>query len=577
MTDSAARELLEIGNQLFSIKAPILSLWQAAAEQFYPESADYTYHRSKGMEFASHLMTGSQALASTELANAISAMCRPPGQVWVHPRTGIDSIDKDITSLRWLDMAGSTMLKAFYSFRSGFTRATKEGDRDFAVIGNACIRVKQNADWTGLTFRAKHMRDVAFAENEAGYIDQIHVKDTMTKRNMVVAFPNTVAKKIKDQAEKNKDPFGKVMVRHIVMPAREYDDKVAKSELTKDGKKRLGYALPWVSVIIDVDNMIVLEEVGQHQFGYVPPRWSTKPGFIYGYSPAGVIAIADARMLQQITLTLLEAGQKAVDPPMQAVGNDIIQGGVNLYAGGISWVDPDYDERSGPALKSLYGSNPNLGWGVEREDRIVKAIRDAHFLDQIKFPDTTKARTAYETQKMWEEFVRSATPLIDPISSEYNGPLCNEAFEVLMRMNAFGPVSDIPKALRGRDVHFTFDTPLTVGSQAALAQTFTSVLQITQGAVSLDPTLTHDLDADAAYRDAILASGAPATWVVPKAKADADKLQARQAAAQQAAQQQALQTAGAGADVASKLGQAANALQVGQQAPTPQPATGGTI
>lgn len=575
MTDSAARELVERGNQLYSVKEPILSLWQAQSEQFYPESADYTYHRSKGMEFASHLMTGSPSLASTELANAISAMCRPPGQTWVHPRTGIDSVDKDVTSLRWLDFAGNTMLKAFYSFRSGFSRATKEGDRDFTVIGNCCIRVKQNADWTGLQFRAKHMRDVAFAENDAGYIDEIHVKDTMTKRNMAIAFPNTVSPKVADKA--GKDPFGKVTVRHVVLPAREYDDKVAKSEIVRTGKKRLGYALPWASIIIDTDNLVVLEEVGQHQFGYVPPRWSTKPGFVYGYSPPSVISIADARMLQQITLTLLEAGQKAVDPPMQAVGNDVIQGGVNLFAGGVSWIDPDYDERSGPALKPLYGSNPNLGWGVEREDRIVKAIRDAHFLNQIKFPDTTKARTAYETQKMWEEFIRSATPLIDPISSEYNGPLCNESFEILMRMNAFGPTADIPKMLRGRDVHFTFDTPLTTGQQAALAQTFTAVLQTTQGAVQLDPTLTHDLDADTAYRDAIMAAGAPATWLVPKAQADADKKAARQQAAQQAATQQAIATAGAGADVAGKLGQAANALQVGQQAPTPQPATGGAI
>lgn len=581
MSDSAAKELISIGDQLFSAKQPILSLWQAQAEQFYPESADYTYQRSMGMEFASHLMTGSQALASQELANAIMAMCRPPGQTWVHPRTGVVALDHDIPNLRWLDYAGGTLLRAFYDGRSGFNRATKEGDRDFAVVGNCCIRIKPNRDWTGLSFRAKHMRDVAFAENPEGYIDQIHVKDTMTKRNMVVAFPNTVSDKVKRASAPGtgKDPFGKVNVRHIVMPATEYDTGIAKSEMTPDGKKRRGYALPWVSIIIDVDNEVVLEEVGQHQMGYIPPRWSTKPGFVYGYSPPSVISISDARMLQQITLTLLEAGQKAVDPPMAAVGNDVIQGGVNAFAGGISWIDPDYDERTGGAIRPLYGPNafPQLGWGVEREDRIVKAIRDAHFLSQIKFPDTTKARTAYETQKMWEEFVRSATPLIEPISSEYNFALCDQSFEMLLRMNAMGPISDIPKSLRGREIKFQFDSPLTVGQQAVLAQTFTSVLGITQGAVNLDPTLTNDLDADAAYRDALIAVGAPATWIKSTADANAAKDQQRQQIAAQQQAQQGLATAGAGADVAAKLGQAANALQVGQQAPQPQPATGGVI
>lgn len=584
MSDSTAKELISIGDQLFTTKQPILSLWQAMSEQFYPESADYTYTRSMGMEFASHLMTGAQAMASRDLSNAIMAMCRPPGQVWVHPRTGNDTQDKDISNLRWLDYSGSVLLRAFYSFRSGFERATSEGDRDFSVVGNTCIRMRPNRDYTGLSLRTKHMRDVAFAENPEGYVDTVHCKDTMTKRNMIRAFPDTVSEKVK--AKSDKDPFGLVNVRHIAMPADEYDDGVAKTEMTRDGKKRRGYALPWVSIIIDVDNQKVLEEVGQYQMGYVTPRWSTKPGFGYGYSPPSVINIADARMLQQITLTLLEAGQKAVDPPMVAAGNDVIQGGVNAFAGGISWADPDYDERTGAALRPLYGNNsfPQLGWGVDREDRIVKLIRQGHFLDQIRFPDTSKARTAYETQKMWEEFIRSATPLFQPISSEYNGPLCDEAYTMLLRMNAFGPIADMPKALRGNQIKFVFDSPLTVGAQAALAQSFTSVGQITQLGAALDPTVIHDLDVDTAYRDAILSTGAPATWVVPKQQADAVKAQVRQQQAAQAAQQQqmdavtqAATAAGTAGDAASKIGQAVNTLQVGQAPPQQQPSTGGTI
>lgn len=577
MSESTAKELIGIGDQLFIKKLPILSLWQAQTEQFYPESADYTYQRSMGMEFASHLMTGAQAMASRDLANAISAMCRPPGQTWVHPRTGVDAIDKDITNLRWLDFSGNTMLKAFYSFRSGFERATNEGDRDFSVVGNNCIRLKPNRDFTGISFRTKHMRDVAFAENAEGYIDTVHVKDTMTKRQMVKAFPKTVSEKVKSSAEKN--PFDSVNIRHIAMPADEYDDSVAKTEMTREGKKRLGYALPWVSITIDVDNMVVLEEIGQYQMGYVCARWSTKPGFVYGYSPPSVINIADARMLQQITLTLLEAGQKAVDPPMVAAGNDIIQGGVNAFAGGISWVDPDYDERTGGALRPLYGANsfPQLGWGVDREDRIVKLIQQGHFLNQIKFPDTSKARTAYETEKMWQEFIRSATPLFQPISSEYNGPLCNESYVMLLRMNAFGPRADIPQALRGADVKFTFDSPLTIGAQAALAQAFTSAGQITQLAAAMDPDVIADFDVDTGYRAALLSTGAPASWVRPKAEADAIKTQKRAAAAQAAAAQQATQQVSDAADAATKIGQAANTLQVGAQAPQQQPSTGGVI
>jgi Bacteriophage head to tail connecting protein len=575
MSDGTAKDLISRGDQLFNKKTPILSLWQAQTEQFYPESADYTYTRSIGMEFASHLMTGSPAMASRDLANAISAMCRPPGQTWVHPRTGVDSIDKDITNLRWLDNAGATLLRAFYSFRSGFRRATAEGDRDFSCIGNACIRYRPNNDFTGLSFRARHMRDVAFDENYEGYVDEIHVKDQISVRSMIRQFPKTVSQKVKDREAK--DPFQPIQVRHVVMPADEYDGEISKMEAGPNGiVRRRGYPLPWVSVIFDVENETVLEEIGQYQFGYVTPRWSTKPGFGYGYSPASVINIADARMLQQITLTLLEAGQKAVDPPMKAVGNDAIQGGVNAFAGGISWVDPDYDERTGQAISPLYGPNafPQLGWGVDREDRIEKLIRRGHFLDQIKFPDTSKARTAYETQKMWEEFIRSATPLFEPIASEYNGPLCDGPFTMLLRLNAFGPIRDIPRALRGKEIHFEFESPLTIGQAAALAQTFTSVGQITQLATAMDPTVRHDLDIDTAYRDALTSAGAPATWLVTRAKADALKDQDRQQQAAQQATEAATQQIGNAADAAGKIGNAAALLQNGGVIP-PQQSIGG--
>ena len=576
MSDSTAKDLIAIGDGLFTKKAPILSLWQAITEQFYPENADYTYQRSIGMEFASHLMTGVPAMANRDLANAISATLRPPGEVWFHPRTTIERLNKDITCLRWLDYTGDVTRRAFYSPRSGFDRATKEGDRGFVSIGNVCIRTRPNRDFTGLSFRARHMRDVAWAENDDGFIDTIHVKDSIPARNLVKMFPKTASDRVKKLAEKD-GGLTPVMVRHIVMPGDEYDDRTAKTEAGKQGIRRVGYALKHCSIIIDTDHQTVLEEVGQHQFGYVLPRWVTVPGFGYGYSPPSTINIADARMLQQITLTLLEAGQKAVDPPMQAVGNDVIQGGINLFAGGISWVDPEYDEKTGPAIKPLYGSNPNLGWGVDREKRIAEVIARGHFLDQIKFPDTSHARTAYETQKMWQEFIRTAMPLFDPIMSEYNAPLCDEAFTMLLRLNAFGPIKDIPKALRTQEIVYEFESPLVQAAQTANAQAFTSVGQLTSLGVQMDPAVVHDIDVDAAFRDALIGTGAPATWIVPKDQADADKAKSRAMMAQQQAQQQALGAVSQAADAAGKIGSAANMLQQGGMVPPQQPQQGGSM
>lgn len=574
--DKRAQELIGRGDGLFTARAPILSLWQSISEQFNPMRADYTLSRSIGMEFYSHLMTGIPDMANRDLANAINAMLRPPGQTWFHARTQSDRINRDQNAKIWLDWASEIQRQAMYDNTSGWSRAAKVTDRDFVSIGNGCIYLRPNATYNGLLYKNIHMRDVAWAEGPDGRINEIHVKRKVSKRNLVRLFPKTVAEKTKDDVEKQNDANGYVNCRHIVLPSDEYDSIASRNENGPDGVKKNRRKLPFTSIWVDADNQVILEEVGQHQLGYIPPRWDLSAGFDYAYAPTTGVNIPDARMLQQITLTLLEAGQKAVDPPYKAVG-EMIQGGVNAYAGGITWVDAEYDERTGAALEPLMNTNPNLGWGVDREKRIAEIIANGHFLNQIKLPDASHARTAYEVQKLWEEFIRQTTPLFEPIQADYNGAVCDQTFEMLLRMNAFGDMRDLPQVLRGQDIRFIFDSPLTVAATRANAQAFTSVLQLTQGAIAVDPNVAVDWDVDTAYRDAVDGSGAPARWLIPKEKADAIKAQKRAQAAQQAAAQTALSTAGAGADVANKIGAAATQLQQGGVLPKQLPQTGGAM
>lgn len=550
-----AQELLQIGDALFSSRVSILSLWQATAEQFYPERADYTYSRSMGMEFASHLMTGSAVMASRDLANSVSAMLRPPGQSWFHPTTSVDAVNRDTTAKGWLDWAGERMRKAMYDNRSGFTRATKEGDRDFVTIGQCVLSIEPNRTLDGLLFRCWHPRDVAWSDDANGNTDTVHRKWKVSARALQKLWPDKVAEAVKTTAAK--DPNAQISCRHIVVPADEYDLGPQR------GRKK-----PFVSIHIDVDNQTILEEIGVWELGYVIPRWATVPGQQYAYSPATVVSIADARMLQQITLTLLEAGQKAVDPPYKAVG-EAIQGGVNTYAGGITWVDAEYDEKTGRALEPLLGTMPNLGWGVDREEKIRKIIADGHFLSQISMPDTSGDKTAFEIQKLWEEYVRKTTPLFEPIQTEYNGVMCDRTFTLMLRAGAFGAPQSIPKILQGQEVLFTFETPLQVAASRANVQAFTQLGQIFELAVQMDPGVAHDVDVDTAFRDAVDGTGAPAKWLVPKEVADQAKAAAAQQAAQQNAMAQTMQTVGAGADTAAKVGNAATLLAQGGVIPPP--------
>lgn len=535
------KELVQQGERLFSSRIQIISLWQSIAENFYVERADFTTTRSIGQEFASHLMTGVPAMCRRDLANQIGAMLRPSGQPWFHARTQIDEINRDASCRQWLDWASERMRLLMDDTRSGFKRSTKEGDHDFAAFGQAVLQVELNRDLTGLLYRCWHLRDVAWAENYHYEIDRVHRKWKPTARQLVQLFPKTCGEKVQRLAEK--DPFTEVKCQHIILPSDDYD-------LAKNPAK-----FPFVSIYIDSDNETVLEEIAVPDNSYIIPRWQTVSGSQYAYSPATVISISDARMLQQMTLTLMEAGQKAVDPPMLAVG-DAIQGGVNLFAGGITYVDAEYDEKTGEALRPLPLDKSGLAWGDAREQKVREIIMEAFYLNQIQLPELKGDMTAYETQKRVEEYVRRAAPLFEPMQTEYNGALCDRTFDLLLRNGAFGSPWDMPEMLSGQDVRFTFESPLQAAQTRANSQAFLSTSQLLSTAAQLDPMVVHDLDVDRAFRDAAEGAGAPANWFVDEKKAAMAKMAAQQQQQQAAAQQAQMQQVMAGAQVADTAGSA---------------------
>src|SRR3990167_11284609 len=71
--DSRAREVIRIGDALFSAKRTVDGLWQEIALNFYPERADFTTKRNDGEEFSDHLFSSYPVLARRELGNVLFA------------------------------------------------------------------------------------------------------------------------------------------------------------------------------------------------------------------------------------------------------------------------------------------------------------------------------------------------------------------------------------------------------------------------------------------------------------------------------------------------------------------------
>lgn len=530
------KKLVGQGDQLFANRGTLLLLWQDIAENFYPERSDFTVKREIGDDYAGNLTSSYPLLVRRELGDSISSMLRPRGQEWFS--ITIDRDDRlDTSGKQWLEWASGVQKRAMYDRLSQFVRATKEGDHDFAAFGQNVISVEVDWSTTSLLYRCWHLRDVAWCERYNGTIGDIHRNWSPDIRTLAAIFGKdklhaTVVKKIE------KDPYGTIKCRHIVIPSDQYE-----------GDKK--YRTPYVSVYIDLENNHLISEVGSHSQIYCIPRWQTVSGSQYAYSPATVAGLPDARLLQAMTLTLLEAGEMAVRPPLIAT-KEAIRGDVSIYAGGITWVDAQYDERLGEVLRPLTQDKSGLPFGLDVSEEKKQMLQQAFYLNRLSLPPADREMTAYETSQRIQEYVRNALPLFEPMENEYNGAICEMTFDALMRVGAFGSPADFPQSLRGENVRFKFESPLHQAIERQKGQKFMEAKGLLREAIELDPSAAAVLDARKALRDALSGIGVDADW--QRSEEEVEAVAAQQAEQQQA--QKAMEMAQQGAQVAETAGKA---------------------
>lgn len=510
-------QLCQLADRQFVLQAPMKSLWQILGDHFYPERADFTITRNVGQEFADNLMDSYPLLIRRDLGNSLSAMLREGD--WF--KMGVADREPDYAGIDWLQTRTKTLRKIMYQRNAGFVRASKEGDHDFVTFGQCVKSVEVNRLHTGLLFRCWHLRDCAWFEDENGQVCGVVRTTKMTRRDLISYFGEAkIHANIKQNAQR--EPFVEQEILHMVIPSDLLGDDELQSQF------------PYVSIWIDKQNKALIETQGMMHKVYVVPRFQTIAGSAYAYSPATTVGLSDARTLQAMTHTLMEAAERYARPPIIATAK-VVRSDVDLGPDGITWVDDAYDERMGASLRTI--AQDRGGWpiGNAERERITATLESAFYLNKLNLPEVGHEMTAYEVSERMKQFRRENLPLFAPIEAEDNGQTCELAFEVAMENNMLGSKYDIPPSLRGANVEFKFESPLSVSENEEIANRYAQTRQMLADAVELDPSVGHDIDLSAAIRDAVTGIGAPTSWLVPPEEAEeAKQLAEAQALAQQA-------------------------------------------
>lgn len=542
--DIDVKRLIREGDKLFAARGSLLSLWQEIAENFYCERADFTRDRDWGEDFAAHLSSSYPLMIRRELGNQLGGILRPAGQDWFFGM--VDRPEKmNRTGNEWLEHATGLMRKVMYDRQAQFVRCTKQADHDWAAFGQ-CV-LSYGIDWRTVTmlYQSWHLKDCAWAERYNGELACLHRAWTPTADHLKQMFAEPagrgedcgVHEKVKTMiAQQNGD--GMVKCRHVALRCEDYG---------------IRSRLPFVEVWLDIENEHVMKVTERRTFGYIVPRWQRIAGSQYAYSAATVIALPDARLLQSMSLTLLEAGEMAVRPPMIAT-KEVIRGDVALYPGGITWVDAEYDERLGDVLRPISQDKSGIPWGMDMEAGKRQMLSEAFYLNKLSMPSSVgKEMTAYEVSQLVQQYIREALPLFEPVEQEYNAPLCEATFEeLLFGTDLFGAYNEIPQSIRGQDVKFRFESPLNRAVERLKGQKLAEGQQILASAAEIDPSVVATLDMRISVRDALEGIGVPARWMRDEEAVEAQS----QAMQQQQQQAQQMAMAQQGADLAATAGKA---------------------
>jgi len=395
-------------------------------------------------------------------------------------------------------------------------------------IGTSCMYEEEGQDTT-INFDTKHISSFYFAENKDHIVDTLFREFPLKVRQAVQEFGlSNVGGGIRKLYEKQKFEQ-EFKFLHAVYPREDYDTS-----------KRDSANMPYASVYVDVKEGKIVRESGYQRFPYMVPRWGKNAGEICGRSPS-IHALSEIKMLNQMAYTIIRAGQKAVDPPINAPTS--MEGQIQMNPRGINF----YEKGSKDRVEEVV-SRSNFVIGQELKNDSKELINNFYFVDLfLSLSRITKQMTIPEVMERKREGLRILSSMLEPLQKELSDPLIKRSFDICKRKGIFGPIDenenliDAPEALQGQPIEIEYTSSLAMALRMEEVQAFTQSMELIAPLLQAHPDALDNIDIDDAIRGTLERSGAPQSFimdwdvVVEKRRARQEVMQA-QAQAEKMAQ-----------------------------------------
>ena len=432
-----------------------------------------------------NIFDGTPMQAARSLANTVGAMIRPEGQTLAEVKAQDDTLNQQGEVQEWMGRATEILDSHIRNPLARFRQATGEVDLDLVVMGTGILFVGLAKSQENLLYQSVHLKDgYPMFDDEGNPYGMYRTKKMFIWQAELKFGKENLSKTVQEKIQNNQT-----------------DDKIDLMYWVGDRKNKtienpiFAKDFPIEELWMETQTKHIIAEGGFHEFPFVIPRWDTSTGEEYGRSP-GMIALPDSNTLQSMGETILVAGQRLADPPIMAPNDGAFQE-VMTYPGGISYYDVETAASVGgnPFFPMISGNNLPVTRDMQTDIR--NQVAAAFFKNILNLPQGGPQMTATEIIQRKDEFIREVGPVFGRFQTDYNEPLVDRSFRLLMREEAFG---EIPEVLSGQNIKFEFDLPVDkIKKQVQSAAATDWAMQVMQMA-QIAPEAKHLVNVDALAR-----------------------------------------------------------------------------
>ncbi len=437
------------------------SQWQEAAELGSPRDGTFTQHRTEGQDLRVNQFD-TMAERTLDRATAFyGSILTPRDQQWHKLRTTNPFLNKIHNVRLWYDLATEILFHWRYRPAANFATHNHEEHRSLLAWGNSCL-------FTGESFaqpfwyKAMHMSQVYWSENNTGIVDTVYHYPEMTKRQLVMEYgENSLPESIVNSSSPEET---KHRVIHVVMPNPDFDP-----ENRLDPLRRQFISIHMLESVqeSEKDDGHILRAGGFFTFPYGCTRDARVTGEPYGRGTFQKI-LPDIKMTNQMTRTYIRTGQFHAEP-VTLMRDDSSIDTVDLRPGRN--VVGGIDAQGRPTI-APYNGGSNWEINVEMIERQGNIIEQAFLLDMFLAAGRFEGRervTATEVLEFTREQGRLETPLAGRSENEARSPQINRELQIAMDRGLLPPMPpELVEAQGEFEIEFTNPLALAQKTDAAI-------------------------------------------------------------------------------------------------------------